>query len=112
MSPPRLTRRLRLETPVEVADGAGGYLTDWRPLGHLWAEVAPGTGRARGAGETVLSRVSLKITLRFAAPSSDARPRPGQRFVEGTRRYAIEAVTERDASRAYLICTAQEENVT
>ena len=39
MTLPILSRKLTLETPIRVADGAGGYSIDWRPMGTLWAEV-------------------------------------------------------------------------
>ena len=46
MSSPRLNRKLVLEAPERVSDGAGGFSEAWVPLGVLWAEIAARTGRA------------------------------------------------------------------
>ncbi|AHM04743.1 GTA protein ORFG07 [Roseibacterium elongatum DSM 19469] len=106
MSVPNLSRRLTLEAPQRLADGAGGYTENWVPLGRLWAEVAP-----RGAGREVdvASQVNLRITVRAAPPGAPSRPRPEMRFREGVRIFRIEAVTEGDATGRTLICFAKEE---
>ena len=45
-----------------------------------------------------------------AAPvASPSRPKAGQRLVEGTRLFLIQAVTERDPDGRYLTCFAREE---
>lgn len=112
MNLPLLNRKLVLETPVRVPDLAGGYATDWQPLGVVWGEVRPGAGSERGDNALALSRVPLRITVRAAPVGSEARPRPGQRFREGQRLYAVTAVTERDTQGRYLTCHAQEEVAT
>jgi head-tail adaptor len=35
-----LSRRLVLEAPDRVPDGAGGFSETWVALGHVWAEIA------------------------------------------------------------------------
>ena len=109
MKLPALTRKLVLEDAYRVPDDAGGYATEWRPLGTLWAEIKSGSGREQARNELSLSRVSLRITVRAATMSSPARPHAGQRFRDGERVFPISAVTERDAEGRYLICHAQEE---
>lgn len=109
MSRPSLTRNLTLEAPERVADGGGGYQTTWRALGTLWAEVRATKGRASEGAAGPLSRVPLRIVVRAAPIGSSARPVPGQRFAEGSRRYAILAVTESDAHARYLDITCEEE---
>ncbi|MHC0053109.1 head-tail adaptor protein [Actibacterium sp. D379-3] len=106
---PKLTRRLVLEQPQRLADGAGGYTDAWVPLGTLWAEVRPGTGRERAGEFTTLSRIPYRITVRGAPVGVMFRPKPEQRFREGARIFRILAVTERDARGAYLTCFAEEE---
>lgn len=106
---PRLTRRVQLEAPDKVADGAGGYAEGWRVLGVLWAEIEPGTGRAREGEGAALSRVAYRITVRGAPGSASYRPHPGQQFREGERVYRILAVAERDARAQFLTCFAEEE---
>lgn len=105
---PKLTRLLLLEGPVRVADGAGGYTESWSPLGTVWAEVLPRTGRD-AAG---LSRVGYKITLRSAPQGAPSRPKPSQRFRDGARIFTIDAVTESAPDGRFLICFATEEEGT
>lgn len=109
MSTPNLTRRLLLEAPVRVADGAGGFMESWQALGALWAELSPGTGRELAGQGTAVTRVPLKITVRGAPVGAPSRPKPEQRFRDGTRVFAILAVTERDPQGLYLTCFAEEE---
>lgn len=109
MSAPVLNRQLTLESPVRVADGAGGFSAGWEALGTLWAGIAPGAGREAAAVGAALSRVILKITVRAAPVGAPSRPRAEQRFREGARIYTIVSVTEADPLGRYLTCIAQEE---
>ncbi|QBX99842.1 head-tail adaptor protein [Rhodophyticola sp. CCM32] len=102
---PHLSRRLRLEGPARAPDGAGGFVEVWEHLGIIWAEVAPRTGR----DDATISRLGLRITVRAAPQGAPSRPTPQQRFVDGTRIYRIEAVTETDPEGRYLTCYASEE---
>ncbi|WP_375690240.1 head-tail adaptor protein [Pseudooceanicola sp. LIPI14-2-Ac024] len=106
---PRLNRRLVLEAPVRVADGAGGFTQSWATLGTLWGEVLPRTGREREGEGLPLARVGYRIVVRAAPVGDAARPQPEQRFRDGDRVYPIEAVAERDVTGLYLICFAREE---
>lgn len=106
---PVLSRALALETPVRVTDGAGGFSETWTPLGTLWAEVS---ARAARDSVGVAGRVAVagyRITVRGAVPGASNRPRPGQRFREGTRLFRILGVTEADPAARYLACTCEEE---
>lgn len=107
----RLNRRLVLEMPARVPDGAGGFAESWMPLGVLWANVTARTGREKAGVAAPLSLVSTKIIVRAASETSDARPHPNQRFREGTRFYRILSVAEDDTDGHYLMCHAQEETV-
>lgn len=109
MTAPVLNRKLTLEEPVRVPDGAGGFTQSWQVLGELWAEVKPGTGRERAAGFATVSSVAFRITVRAAPDGAPSRPKPDQRFVAGLRIFRILAVTEADHGAQYLTCFAQEE---
>lgn len=106
---PNLSRALVLETPVVTTDAAGGFVTSWQGIGTLWAEIRAGAGRERFAVLGPSGEVTLRILVRAARPGSDMRPRPDQRFREGTRIFRIIAVAEADVQGRYLICTAREE---
>lgn len=110
MTRPDLSRRLVLEAPERVADGAGGYRETWVARGRLWAEIVP-----RGAGrevESAVARVNHRITVRAAPEGAPSRPMPSMRFREGARLFRIEAVTEADPGGRYLLCFASEETGT
>lgn len=109
MKAPQLNRKLVLEEPVRVADGAGGYEITWAELGTLWADIRPGTGREREVHSLPRSTVPLVVTLRAAPVGSEARPKAGQRFREGARVFSINAVTETSGSRQYLQARVTEE---
>lgn len=104
-----LNRALVLEGTERVADGAGGYSEAWVTLGTLWAEVLAGSGRDVPGEEVTLSSVPYRITVRAAPHGAPSRPRPGQRFREGARVFAVLAVTERETDGRYLVCFAREE---
>ncbi len=104
-----LNRPLVLENPVEVADGAGGLTLSWVALGTLWGEVKSQTGREVDGEEVLFASVGFRITVRGAEVGSSRRPKPEQRFRDGSRIFVILAVTERDLSGAYLTCFAKEE---
>lgn len=112
MGAPRLNRALVLETPVQLADGAGGFLRDWQVLGTLWAEVVAGVGTERAEADVSLSMTGLRITVRAAPVTSAMRPRPEQRFRDGARLFRILAVAERDSDGRYLLCSARQESAT
>ncbi len=109
MTAPRLNRKLVLETPDRVADGAGGFVETWAVLGTIWAEVTARSGSERAIAGVPVSRVGYRIVVRGAPEGSSMRPTPDQRFVEGTRRFVIRAVADRDPCGQYLTCFADEE---
>lgn len=104
-----LNRALALEALERVADGAGGFTETWTLLGTLWAEVVAGAGREVPGEEITLSSVPYRITVRGAPQGAPSRPRPDQRFRDGSRIFRIIAVTERDTFGHYLTCFAREE---
>lgn len=111
MSVPQLNRKLMLEAPQRVPDGAGGFSQNWQTLGEHWAEISARMGRERAEAGVPVSCVSYKIVVRAAPFGSVARPRADQRFREGSRLFVIQAVAERDPEGRYLTCFADEENV-
>lgn len=106
---PELRRKLVLETLERTPDGSGGYVETWVALGSLWAEVKAGTGKETETDFLTLSYVPYRITVRSAPPGDDRRPRPDQRFREGSRIYRILAVADDDTRGRFLLCYAREE---
>lgn len=112
MKAPLLNRKLLLEAPTRVPDGAGGFVETWNPLGEIWAEMSARGGREALDGRASVSRVIYRIVVRAAAVAAPSRPSPGQRLRDGNRLYVIQAVAERGADGRYLTCFALEEMAT
>lgn len=104
----RLSRKLELEAISRTSDGAGGFSGAWVSLGTHWGAVDPITGRSERGEGRVRSRVGYRITVRAVPPASSARPKPGQRFREGSRIYDIRAVLQSGDAR-FLSCIVDEE---
>lgn len=109
MKSPVLNRKLVLEDPQQVPDGAGGFTTSWIALGEIWAALKAGTGRERDVEGMTASTIPWKVTVRAAPHGSPSRPRPEQRLRSGTRVFRIVAVAEADPDGRFLTCYAQEE---
>jgi len=108
---PVLNRRLVLERRERLPDGAGGFVETWVALGALWAEVTARRGRAAEQDTLPVARVPVDIVVRAVAPGRPGRPLPDQRFREGARCWRIDAVSEADSGRRFLVCHATEEEV-
>jgi head-tail adaptor len=104
----RLLRRLVLERPERVPDGAGGFATTWMPVGTLWADVTARASREELIAGADRPRVRYRIVVRGAPVGASRRPRPEQRLREGERVFSILTVTERDANARYLEILAEE----
>ncbi|MEM6940556.1 MAG: phage head closure protein [Pseudomonadota bacterium] len=111
MTLPKLNRKLVLEAPDRVSDGAGGYTEGWIVLGTLWAEINARTGRETASIGAPVTRVGYKIVVRGAPFGAPSRPMAQQRFRDGARIFNIEAVAERDPEGRYLTCFVEEERV-
>lgn len=102
-----LTTALVLEQKGRTPDGGGGWEVAWTPLGTLWAAVRSSSGREGVLGARAHGRVTHKVRVRWAAPTSPRRPRADQRFMGGTRAFDILAVTEA-RERGFLDCWCEE----
>lgn len=109
MSTPRLNRRLTLEAPTRVSDGAGGFEESWVALGVLWADLTARAGRESQSGGAAISMVPYSIVVRGAPYGHPERPTALQRFRDGARIFHIRSVAERDGNGRYLECRCEEE---
>lgn len=112
MRVPRLSRRLTLESPGRVPDGAGGFAQDWIAQGVIWAEMTARSGRGTQVAGVALSMVPYVIVVRGAPVGHPERPVPEQRFRDGSRVFHIRSVAEHDPEGRFLTCMADEEVVT
>lgn len=104
-----LSRALVLESPQNVADGAGGFAASWVALGTVWADVVARASRETAGDGGLRALSGYRITVRAAPVGASNRPRPGQQFRDGTRVFRILNVAEADRAARYLICLCQEE---
>ncbi len=112
MDASRLTWPLVLEEKSLVPDGSGGLSEVWVPLGTLWAELRPKSGREIEGEAASISRSLWTITVRASPVGSASRPVAGHRFRHRARLFAILAVQEADLEARWLRCTTEEERVT
>ena len=109
MTAPVLNRPLVLEEHGVVSDGAGGFTEVWTALGTLWGDVQLRSGRDSSGQDVALGTTAYRIVVRGAAPGAPSRSRAGQRFRDGTRIYAIRAVSDDGPDGRFLVCFAEEE---
>ena len=103
-----LTRKLVLEERANVPDGKGGFGVSWTPLGEVWADVDARSGREAFLASRDVSKVRHRIIVRGSPVGSVSRPKPDQRFREGTRVFSILAVAEFDPMSRFLECWTEE----
>lgn len=107
-TPPQLNRKLTLEERVTTPDGSGGFAVQWSPLGDLWADMRATRGNEQIIGRRETQSLAWRIRVRSAPIGAPSRPKPDQRFVEGTRVFTILAVSELAGTDLYLDCWAEE----
>jgi SPP1 family predicted phage head-tail adaptor len=108
-SPPigRLRHRLKLQSPYEITDDAGGMLRTYIDVTTLYAAITARTGQERWIAARVEQVLSHRIDIRFRADVS-----AGHRFIltQGgqTRTFDIHAAYDPDGRRTRLVCLAEE----
>ncbi len=104
--PGQFNRRLTLEAPVEMPDGAGGVTRIYEAVATLWASVTPVS--AREHSEAVQRGISIthRIGLRFSADITSRH-----RFRDGERIFRIVALRDRDGRKRFLQIEADEQTV-
>jgi SPP1 family predicted phage head-tail adaptor len=99
--PGQLNRRLTLEAPVDIDDGAGGVIRSFAAVATLWAQVAPVAARGEVQAAALGGIVTHRIALRYSA---DITLR--HRLRDGARIFRIVAMRERH--RRFLDIDAEE----
>jgi SPP1 family predicted phage head-tail adaptor len=100
----RLKRRLVLEKPARVPDGAGGATVTWSAAATLWAELRPLKAEERPLGEGLVDMALWRIVLRHREDVA-----PGDRLRLGARTFLVLAVSDPDEDGRWLACLAEEE---
>jgi SPP1 family predicted phage head-tail adaptor len=103
IDPGQLNRRLALEAPVEIPDGAGGVVRSFETVATLWAQVAPVSARGDVEAEKLGGAVTHLIRIR---KSPDITTR--HRLRDGTTLYRIVSIRDRDGRGRFLNIAAEE----
>ena len=99
----RLRRRLVVEVPQEVPDGAGGVVRTFVQHAIVWAEVEALKGDFRLAQDRAAQRATHRITLRAGLPlSAETRLR------DGTRIHQLHSVHTADTENRFLVALTEE----
>jgi SPP1 family predicted phage head-tail adaptor len=97
-----LNRRLVLEAPAEMPDGAGGVTRSYTTAATVWASIAP-IGAASGpVAQALGASVTHRIVIR-PGPSVTVQ----HRFRDGTRLFYVRDVRDRE-DRRFVEIHAQE----
>ncbi|HRF07206.1 MAG TPA: phage head closure protein [Xanthobacteraceae bacterium] len=97
--------RLALEVAEETADGAGGVIRSFAPLGQIWAKIEPATFDDRMLSDKRIGVLTHRITLRHRESLTLSH-----RFVLGTRVFVIRALRDPDETRRYIECLVEEQH--
>jgi SPP1 family predicted phage head-tail adaptor len=103
IDPGKLNRRLALESPVEIPDGAGGVTRSFETAATLWAQVAPVSARGDVEAEKLGGAVTHLIRIR---KSPDVTTR--HRLRDGATLYRIVSIRDRDGRGRFLEIAAEE----
>lgn len=98
-----LRRRLLLEAPVEVADGAGGVIRSFETVAAVWAQLVWLSGQERWRAGRPEQAASHRITLRWRTGVH-----AGLRLRDGEQSFDIRAVADPDGGRRRLVCLVEE----
>lgn len=99
-----LRARVKLQSPVRIADELGGAAIAWSDEGDVWAEVEAGGAGDNPAFDTMSSVAAFVVTI-----NRRDGVRAGWRIAWGTRRLRVSGVADEGAPRIRLIC--QEETL-
>lgn len=82
-----LRKRITIEQPSRVADGAGELVPGWTLYGVVWAAVEPLSGSEKIQAQQVNANVNIRVTIRYLAGVI-----PAMRARFGTRTFQIVSV--------------------
>lgn len=97
-----LNRRLVLEAPVEVDDGAGGVSVVYETAATVWASLKPLSARGNVAADNLGGLITHQIVIRAGREVMTRH-----RFRDGTRIFRVVAVRD-STNRRFLEISAEE----
>jgi SPP1 family predicted phage head-tail adaptor len=101
--PGSLDKRIVIEAPAEIADGAGGVIRSYENGGTVWASVTPVSARADVEADLAAAAVTHRIVIR-SGPALTTR----HRLRLGERVFRITAFRDADLRARFIEISAQE----
>ena len=98
-----MRERVTLQSPLLVADGAGGADVSWDDEATVWAKVETLSGEERVTGERLAPRARFRLTIRYREGLNAA-----MRVVWKTRALDIRAIRDPDGRKHLLILDCEE----
>ena len=99
-----MRERVTLQSPLRVADGAGGADVSWTDVATLWAKGEEGAGHERLTGERLAGQAALTLTLRYRAGITTE-----MRALWNGRVLNIRAVRDKGGRKRFLTIDCEEE---
>ncbi|MEQ1810691.1 MAG: phage head closure protein [Terricaulis sp.] len=91
--------RVKLQSPMRIADEIGGAAIAWSDEGDVWAEIV-----AAAASESAAFDASPSVAIYRVAINRRDDVRAGWRVAWGARRLRIAGVADEGAPRIELTC--------
>ncbi len=104
LDPGQFSARLDLEMRSDAGDGQGGIVSAYVVTGSVWARIKPVAVEVREVADTAGFTVTHRIWVRFRDDIG-----AGMRFRKGGRVFNIQAFSDPDETRRYLVCRCTEE---
>lgn len=98
-----LRHRLRLDEPVDVSDGSGGFERSYRTIAYVWARVNPIAADGKFIEQRFEQTTGFQIDLRWRNDIA-----AGMRFIFRNRILLVQAVRDADSARRFLTCACEE----
>ena len=98
-----MRHRLRVETPVDVDDGAGGFKRTYRTMIFVWARVRTFASDQQFLEQKFEQTRNYQVDIRWREDIA-----PGMRFVFRDSILLIHALRDPDGARRFLTCACEE----
>jgi SPP1 family predicted phage head-tail adaptor len=102
----RMDKRVEIQQPVSVPDGAGGQTVTWTTFDTIWASIEPLQGQEYIAAQQMQTAVTHRLRIRYLEGITAA-----MRVKFGARVFQIQSIlnyNERNAEMQ-LMCVEQTE---